>query len=722
MAKRRKQLTSAWDAVIRAAVRTGQAGAMRVASDGRLKDDGHGPRTLSHLLAQGIVTARTLMAANEAESQGLDFRPDVDARTLLDIPLREDAQGMLGLAAIAWRELRDPNNPTLLDALVPVPNDDPVITMRLSAQRIAEFTEAGPTLPPIDAYERRIWYIEIERPTASQPRALVRWRATTDDGKVGHVRMCAVWTHGRDASVHAPLVVSMSWRIAEESVGKLGGMRWPLFDGYSFTQYAMGDRVRARYERLKDHDIPVVTHRAIQAWALAENMGRAPEPGRFCRELGQERLARKTTDHEAQARDQERVAQELLGRPLHTLASCPHGSEGRSKHLPPPTALDAVLMAAAQATDHAGFTPTDSSADHRLWSEEWWARAEQGMVMWHVTTSRPEEGELVDGRYRFINAPVDELLRRPTPVAIKCASHFMMQILTQTRRAQAIRSRMAGTIHGIRIPPRLWRALGEAGAHPEPLDPFAEDRWWYAEIEAPGPGEPRGVAVWLHTGPDGARDESGIAIWTEGPHASPKTPVVIGWRIPWGTPRRKVMLGWARLEPVPYANGVPGPVLPDEVADHYQQLADTAVQADHSVVARVYAAISEHLTRGTVEPLTLGIPAFGTAEVGKPDIQTGASAPTGTLRARIADSIFQLIRAPDPVAPDPRERARHSGTGQGQDALTERHYVRAHYKRQAYGPEQSLRRVICVEGYWRGPDPDPEHVPLERLADRPPQT
>ena len=151
------------------------------------------------------------------------------------------------------------------------------------------------------------------------------------------------------------------------------------------------------------------------------------------------------------------------------------------------------------------------------------------------------------------------------------------------------------------------------------------------------------------------------------------------------------------------------------MTEHYFALAEAALKGADSTRIRVYNAISEHLTRGTIEPLSLVPRAFDPSRAARPAGGEGTKpahrAPTAT-----PDSIFQLIRAPDPIVADPRERT-GTGTGRNGHELTERHYVKAHYKRQAYGPGQSLRQVICVEGYWRGPEPDDGYVPLERLAD-----
>ena len=291
------------------------------------------------------------------------------------------------------------------------------------------------------------------------------------------------------------------------------------------------------------------------------------------------------------------------------------------------------------------------------------------------------------------------------------------KVLTQTRRHAVIQYRAPGTVYGLKVPDKLWRAISEAGPHPQPSDVHADGAWWYVEIEAPGPGEPRAVGLWNQTDANGETLKTGIGIWTNGPDASPETPVLVAWRIEPGDPRPGG--SWAVI-------GRDGttPIAPGTISYQFHRSGDRDREmeersyvlfgGEHPLVDRVRAAITEHLVRGKSEPLQLAPGPLRPARTNGGD--TGDDAP----EAAGSESVFVLVRAPEPVrssadpgGADPRERGRD-----GLDRpLGERHYVNAHYKRQAHGPGSQLRKIICVEGYWRGPEPGDDEIMLTRMAE-----
>ena len=130
----------------------------------------------------------------------------------------------------------------------------------------------------------------------------------------------------------------------------------------------------------------------------------------------------------------------------------------------PATGLDALLVSAARATDSLGHGGGEAA---RVWSNAWWHRAEQGLVTWHTCSLMAEHTELVDGRYAMLGGDLGETLERPCAQAIRCATEFGWKVLTATGRAPLIHAQAPGTVYGLRVPERLWRAIGEAGPHPE---------------------------------------------------------------------------------------------------------------------------------------------------------------------------------------------------------------------------------------------------------------
>ena len=79
-------------------------------------------------------------------------------------------------------------------------------------------------------------------------------------------------------------------------------------------------------------------------------------------------------------------------------------------------------------------------------------------------------------------------------------------------------------------------------------------------------------------------------------------------------------------------------------------------------------------------------------------------------------ALFAINGAPEPELPQGRT------TGEGHrrgcnGRLSEGPYVRAHWKRQAYGPKRSKRRWIVVEDYARGPELEEDQIAVKRLAE-----
>lgn len=169
----------------------------------------------------------------------------------------------------------------------------------------------------------------------------------------------------------------------------------------------------------------------------------------------------------------------------------------------------------------------------------------------------------------------------------------------------------------------------------------------------------------------------------------------------------------------PLAPGTPGyPYQTDpDIEETARVLLGAALVGSGGALERARAAITEHLTRGTSTAMALAIAPAPLREANRPRwIARTHDAPDPRN-----ESIFMLVRAPDPVRVDDTGTGEigngKDGEREPQGSLRERHYVRAHRKRQAHGPGGRLRKIVCIEGYWRGPEPDDEHLTLERMAE-----
>ena len=139
-----------------------------------------------------------------------------------------------------------------------------------------------------------------------------------------------------------------------------------------------------------------------------------------------------------------------------------------------------------------------------------------------------------------------------------------------------------------------------------------------------------------------------------------------------------------------------------------EQVVETLAAPAIGVIARAKTAITVHLEAdGRAVPLAQYRPSAG-----------GATARGETARRgkESATALFAIERAPEP------ERAEPHGAGDGQGIgnrgpLEERQRVRAHWKRQAFGPRLARRRRIVVESYERGPAPHGDQIVMTRLAE-----
>ena len=259
-------------------------------------------------------------------------------------------------------------------------------------------------------------------------------------------------------------------------------------------------------------------------------------------------------------------------------------------------------------------------------------------------------------------------------------------------------ARNNSTLCALEIPARLWRALGEAGPCPQPAGGLdLSERWWLVEVEAPADDEPNAVALWEAGGAEvalaaflGVDDGQGGSCL-----------MVVTWRTTADGERSAEGLAALRC-PV----HVDDPLNAEGRAGT-KHVVDTLATPDTGPIARAKSAVALHLASdGRAVPLAHYRPSTAGASA------RGEELPAGR---RSTTALFALERAPEPEPAEPRATGEGEQRGGG-GRLRARHHVRAHWKRQAFGPRLSRRRWIVVEGYTRGPAPQDDQIVMTRLA------
>ena len=261
------------------------------------------------------------------------------------------------------------------------------------------------------------------------------------------------------------------------------------------------------------------------------------------------------------------------------------------------------------------------------------------------------------------------------------------------------RAQDARTLCALEIPARLWRALGEAGPRPHPAEALdLSDRWWLVEVEHPRDEEPNTIALWEEDGAEVVL----AAFLCDDDGGGVSFPTVVTWRTTSEGERSEV--GVAVLKGLIKANDPESP----ENRVGTIQIIDALAAPDSGAIARAKTAIAMHLENdGRATPLASYRASTGSTSTQRQEVSTGR---------RSITALFAIERAPEP------EPAEEHPTGEGhrpggRGRLRERHHVRAHWKRQAYGPKRSKRRWKVIEGYTRGPEPEEDQIAMTRLAE-----
>ena len=247
----------------------------------------------------------------------------------------------------------------------------------------------------------------------------------------------------------------------------------------------------------------------------------------------------------------------------------------------------------------------------------------------------------------------------------------------------------------------LSRRLLAEYAAPEVIDPTCAlpgQRVWLVEVEHPRDDEPNAAALWEEDGAEVAL----AAFLCDDDGGGASFPTVVTWRTTSEGERSRA--GGAALKGLIHADN-PGST--ESRADAKRGI-DALAAVDSGAIARAKTAIAMHLENdGRATPLASYRASTGSASTQRHEVTAGR---------RSITALFAIERAPEPEPPEERTTAEGHGRG-GNGRRRTQHHVRAHSKRQAYGPKRSKRRWIVVEGYARGPEPEEDQIAITRLPE-----
>ena len=143
-----------------------------------------GRSTFAELLERGIVLARKNhwvadqrnrpAMIGRQDSSNAELHPKLDdiARYRADPKI----QAVVELAALVWRELKCEHERTGLEGLVPVPNDAPLVAVKMTRKQRLEAAEIDFNHPEL-MNPQHTWYVELEDPGRELPNGIALWKS-----------------------------------------------------------------------------------------------------------------------------------------------------------------------------------------------------------------------------------------------------------------------------------------------------------------------------------------------------------------------------------------------------------------------------------------------------------------------------------------------------------------------------------------------------------------
>ena len=668
MSKRGRSTAGAFDAFARAIVGLGA-----VASWAALPP-ATAPASLARSLGQGVLHGRLPQGGNRARGADASLLP-------VEQMQHEGQRSVAELGAILWHAMAGAHDaPELAPWMIP-PHADPIVALSLSRKRVAEYGQREAIDRSCAFPGHGVWLIEIERAKVDVPAGIAVWRSRGSNGE-WRTRCACVWTHGQIGSATHPLVIGAQWDVHGNNAAAGACVIGPSWN--DATRAAGGASRDATLERRrnaigKQMIAPIVVP-AVLAW-LDHHEGVARPAGHFS-------AAHSPTPQRA---DHSRHCARIVA-PVPAAA-----------RTPPPgwvtadaeRAVEAIVIGAAREGFRIG-----ASCPVPAWRTDWAGYAEMGAVAWHAIADPKAQIDAETWRAMERALGEDSLEGRSAHPALAATSALVRKMLTQTGRSHVARVTDARTLCALEIPRRLWRALDEAGPRPEGLAaPQLNERWWIVEIEAPADDEPNAIALWEADGAEVALagflcpDERGRAPFV----------TVVTWRT--SAEGERSSEGLAALRTPVHADDPDNP----ESRAGLEQIIETLAAPHTGPIARAKTAIALHFANNAQAPALRSYrPSGGTAQARSDD--------AGARPARSITALFAIERAPEPETAKLHAEGRGHGRGGG-GRLEERQRVRAHFKRQAFGPRLSRRRLIVIEGYRRGPKPEEDQIVVTRLAE-----
>ena len=631
------------------------------------------PRGLGRALGQGVLHGRLPHGAKGAHP--------VDPSPLPVEQMQHEGQRSLAeLGIILWHAMGGTRDAPELEPWMAPPHTDPIVALALSRRRLAEYASAEAIDRSCAFPGGRVWLVEIERAKGDVPGGIAVWRSRGVDGE-WRTRCACVWTHGRIGTATHPLVIGAQWDV--DGNNAVAGA-YVIGPGWDDATRAGGGGLRAaalarRRNAIGKQMMARIVIPAAFAW-LDCHGGIARPAGRFGAGEPQTPGGRARPGHPART-----------VHPVPAVARTP----------PPPwlsadveRAVEAIVIGAAREGFRVG-----ASCPVPEWRSGWAGYAEMGAVAWYAIADLKTQIDADTWLAMERALGEDRLEARSAHPALAATSGLVRKMLAQTGRNHVAHAPDAHTLCALEIPSRLWRALSEAGPCPQPTATLnLGERWWLVEVEAPADDEPNAIALWEESGAEVAL--AAFLCVEDGNNAPILT--VVSWRT--APDGERTAAGVAVLkQPV----HVDDPDNPESQAGT-RHVIDTLAAPDTGSIARAKTAIALHLASdGRAAPLASYRPSPAGARA------RGEELPAGQ---RSITALFALDRAPEPESAE--KRATGEGHRRGGGRLHARQHVRAHWKRQAFGPRLTRRRWIVVEGYARGPAPEDDQIVMTRLAEQ----